>query len=68
MHKNLAGEEKIKQFVPVIDTVINEGLDIAQNFLNDADAVVFSVSLSDEGLIGGGLVELCRLQVWEICG
>ena len=56
LHKTLAGEAQFKPYGPVIDTLVNECLDTAETFLNDADAIVFSVNMSDAGFAGGGLV------------
>jgi hypothetical protein len=57
MHEALAEEAKLKQFIPVFDTVINEVLDGAETFLNDADAIVFSVEIGDAGLTSSALID-----------
>ncbi|HWE04471.1 MAG TPA: hypothetical protein VG326_18850 [Tepidisphaeraceae bacterium] len=57
MHKAMASEAQLKAFEPVFDTLVNEGLDTAEAFLNDADAVLFSVNLSDAGFASAGLVD-----------
>ncbi len=54
--KALGEQDKLKAFTPVFDTLVKEALDAAEGFLNDTDAVVFSVELSDEGLIGSAMV------------
>ncbi|HWE96277.1 MAG TPA: hypothetical protein VG269_20100 [Tepidisphaeraceae bacterium] len=53
----LENNPQMKQFGPVIKVVVNQWLDFAQNFMTDAQAVVFSLNLTDEGLAGGGLAE-----------
>ncbi|MDB5292479.1 MAG: hypothetical protein JWL69_3720 [Phycisphaerales bacterium] len=55
--QGLESNAQLKQFAPVAGVVVNQCLDFAQNFMQDAQAVVFSLNLTDEGLAGGGLVE-----------
>lgn len=57
MHKAIADQAPFKPYEAVLDTLVNEGLDTAEAFLNDADAIVFSVNLSDAGFAGGSLVD-----------
>jgi hypothetical protein len=54
---SLENNPQMKQFGPVIKVVVNQWLDFAQNFMTDAQAVVFSLNLTDEGMAGGGLAE-----------
>jgi hypothetical protein len=53
----LQNNPQTKQFGPVVNVVVNQWLDFAQNFMTDAQAVVFSLNLTDEGMAGGGLAE-----------
>jgi hypothetical protein len=53
----LQNNPQAKQFGPVVNVVVNQWLDFAQNFMQDAQAVVFSLNLTDEGMAGGGLAE-----------
>ncbi|HET6247905.1 MAG TPA: hypothetical protein VFE47_09425 [Tepidisphaeraceae bacterium] len=57
MDKTLAGEETIKPFAPVIETIVNKMVDTAQDFLTDADSVVFSLNISDTGINSAALVD-----------
>lgn len=57
IHKNIGTEPALKPYAPVFDTVVTEVLDAAETFLNDAEAVVFSVELSDAGLGGSTIVD-----------
>ncbi|MDB5171668.1 MAG: hypothetical protein JWN51_441 [Phycisphaerales bacterium] len=55
--QSMEGNPQLKQFAPVVGVVVNQWLDFAQSFIQDSQAVVFSLNLTDEGLAGGGLVE-----------
>jgi hypothetical protein len=57
MDKGLAGEEQFKPFIPVFDAVVNHALDTANDFLNDADAIVFSTNIDDAKISGAALVD-----------
>ncbi|HZL36608.1 MAG TPA: hypothetical protein VFC78_14910 [Tepidisphaeraceae bacterium] len=57
MNKELANNPQFKPYQPVFNTLVGQGLDFAQNFLNDAQSIVFSFDLSDDGVAGGGMVE-----------
>ena len=57
MDKTLAAQEQLKAYAPVFDTIVNKALDTAQEFLEEADSVMFTMNISDAGLAGGALVE-----------
>jgi hypothetical protein len=58
MDKNLGEQEPLKKFVPVFDTVVNKALDSAEEFLNSANVIMFSVNITDAGMSYGGLVDM----------
>jgi hypothetical protein len=50
LDQNLNGNEKTKKYAPVIKAVVNEALDFAESFLNQADGATLGLNISDEGV------------------
>lgn len=57
MSAQIAQNPQLKEYQGVFGVMANQGLDFAQNFLEDARSIVFSMDLTDDGLAGASVVE-----------
>jgi len=57
LHEGIGKEPNLKVYAPVFDTVVTEVLDGAETFLHDAEAVIFSIEISDAGLSSSSIVD-----------
>lgn len=64
LHKQLDQQAQLKPFIPTVDTAYEEVLDAAEGFLGDADAILFSLNITDEGFAGSGLVDFKADSKW----